>query len=75
MLNVTLQVLLFDFTTYETLGVKDCVGRIRVECILGRVADPGSRVRRGGGGVRTKGRTNSRSSSVNETHEGVIRWP
>lgn len=39
--NVTLQVWLLDLTTDETLGVKDCVGRVRMERIFGRVTDPG----------------------------------
>ena len=39
--NVTLQVWLFDLTTDEALGVKDCVGRVRVERIFGRVTDSG----------------------------------
>lgn len=40
-LNVTLQLWLFHLTTDETLSVKDCVGRVRVECVFGRVTDPG----------------------------------
>jgi hypothetical protein len=39
--NVTLQLWLFDLTTDETLGIKDCVGRVRVERVFGRVTDPG----------------------------------
>lgn len=39
--HVTLQVWLFDLTTNKTLSVKDCVGRVRVECIFGRVTDSG----------------------------------
>jgi hypothetical protein len=38
--NVTLQLWLFYLTTDETLSIKDCVGRVRVERIFGRVTDP-----------------------------------
>jgi hypothetical protein len=41
MFNVTLQLWLSDLTTDETLSVKDCVDRVRVERIFGRVTDPG----------------------------------
>jgi hypothetical protein len=41
MFNVTLQLWLFDLTTDETLGIKDCVGRVGVERVFGRVTDPG----------------------------------
>jgi hypothetical protein len=39
--HVTLQIWLFDLTTDETLSVKDCVGRVRVERIFCRVTDSG----------------------------------
>jgi hypothetical protein len=45
MLKVALQLRLFDLTTDETFRVKDRVGRVRVECIFGRVTDPSLRVR------------------------------
>jgi hypothetical protein len=35
MFNVTLQLWLSDLTTDETLSVKDCVNRVRVERIFG----------------------------------------
>jgi hypothetical protein len=73
--NVTLQVWLFDLTTDETLSVKDCVGRVRVERIFGRVTDPGLWVSTRWKVGKKKGGTYSRSSSVNDTHEGVILWP
>jgi hypothetical protein len=39
--KVTLQLWLFDLTTDETLSVEDCVDRVRVERVFGRVTDPG----------------------------------
>jgi len=41
MFKVTLQVWLLDLATDETLSIKDRVGRVRVERVFGRVADPG----------------------------------
>ncbi len=41
MLDVTLQLWLCNLTTDEAFGVKDRVGRVRVERIFGRVTDPG----------------------------------
>jgi len=45
MLNVALQLWLFDLTTDETFGIKDRVGRVRVERIFGRVTDPSFELR------------------------------
>ena len=74
MLDVALQLRFFHFTTDESLGVEDCVGRVSVEHIFGRVTDTGLRIRMGWG-RKKGGRAYSRSSSEKATHEGVIRWP
>jgi hypothetical protein len=45
MLHVALQLWLIDLTTDETFGIKDRVGRVRVERIFGRVTDPSFELR------------------------------
>ena len=45
MLDVALQLWLIHLTTDETFGIKDRVGRVRVERIFGRVTDPSFEVR------------------------------
>jgi hypothetical protein len=47
MLNVALQLQIFHFTTDESLGVENRVGRASVERVFGRVTDTGLRIRMG----------------------------
>ena len=75
MLDVALQLWLLHLTTDETFGIKDCVGRVRVERIFGRITDSRFEVRVKAKGQSTRKRTHSRSSSVKATQDGVIRWP
>jgi hypothetical protein len=45
MLNIALQLWLIHFTTDETFGIENRVGRVHVERIFGRVTDPSFEVR------------------------------
>ena len=59
MLNIALQLWLIHLTTDETFGIEDRVGRVRVECIFGRVTDPSFEVR-----TRPKEQTHGKERTV-----------
>ena len=72
MLLITQYFWIIHLTTDETLSVEDGVFRVGVEGVLGGITDTKSTI--SGRSFRTvKSLTYSRSSSVKETHEGVIR--
>ena len=70
-LHVLLNFRVVELATDETLRVEDRVLRVGVECVLRGITDTERRSEgsiRGGNVI-----THSRSSSVKETHDGVIR--
>ena len=73
-LHVALDLRIVILAADKTLCVEDSVFGVGVECILGRVTDTERKFSIQNVNKRRKC-TYSRSSSVKETHEGVIRWP
>ena len=75
MLHITLNFSIVEFTADETLGIENGTLGIGIERILGAVTNSDKdgmiRIKKNG---KVKG-TYSRSSSLNPTHDGVIRCP
>ena len=59
MFNVTLQLWPIHLTTDEMFGIEDCIGRIRMEHIFGRVTNPSFEV-----SAKVKGKTHEESSQL-----------
>jgi hypothetical protein len=75
MLDVTLDVGVIHLAANETLSVEDRVLGVGVECILCGITNAIRNVSNSRIYMYVIANTHRRSSSVKDTHEGVIRWP
>ena len=72
--NIADNIGVIHFTPNKTFGIENSVLGVGVEGVLGRVTDTEKKFSIQSVKKRRKC-TYRRSSSVKETHEGVIRWP